>query len=115
MSTHNITIPQGADFGLSLAYKDATGNAMVLTGSTARMAIRTSYAAPTELIRLTTENGMITIDEANGVINLAISAANTANLPASNCVYDLELVSASNTVVRLIEGTVRISPEVTRG
>lgn len=115
MATHNLTIPQGADYGLSLQYKDAEGNVVVLTGYTARLAIRSSYAAPTELIRLTTENGSITIDDANGVINLAITSANTANLPASNSVYDLELISPSGMVERLIEGTVRITPEVTRG
>ena len=115
MATYNITINQGADYGLSLAYKDAESNVIVLTGYTARMAVRSSYSAPTEIIRLTTENGMISIDEANGVINLSITAANTANIPASNCVYDLELISPSGSVERLIEGKAEITPEVTRG
>jgi thiamine pyrophosphokinase len=114
MSNYNLTIQQGADFNLSLAYKDATGNVIGLTDYTARMAIRSSYAAPTELIRLTTENGMITIDDDAGVINLSITAANTANLVAANAVYDLELVSAANSVIRLIEGKATITPEVTR-
>jgi len=113
-NTVNIVIDQGADYSLSLTWKDSTGNAINLTGYTARSMVRHSYHSPQPLISLTTENGGIEIDGANGVINVSMTAAQTANLPASNCVYDLEVVNGTS-VTRLIEGAARITPEVTRG
>lgn len=113
MAKQNITIQQGADYGLQIQYLDPTGNAVNLTSYTARMDIRTTYTAPTAVIRLTTENGRIMIGAANGYINLALTGAETANIPASNCVYDLELVNGSS-VIRLLEGKVTITPEVTK-
>lgn len=112
-NTYNITIEQGADFNLSLQYKDSTGNAVNLTGYTARSQVRSSYSAPTALLTLTTENGCISIDGANGAITLAANAAQTAIIPASNGVYDIELVAGAS-VIRFLEGSVRITPEVTK-
>lgn len=112
-SKYNIKLDQGADYGLSITYKDPSGNAMNLVGQTARMYVRATYTTPTKIIQLTTENGMISIDGANGIINLSISAANTANLVATNSVYDLEIVDGNN-VTRLIEGKFTVTPEVTK-
>lgn len=109
-NTYNLLIEQGADFALAVQYKDPTGNAVNLAGYTARSQIRTAYAAPKALINLT-----VALGESDGYINLSANAIQTAALPATNtAVWDLELVSPSNTVIRLLEGTVRISPEVTR-
>ena len=43
-----------------------------------------------------------------------IAASTTSNFPAGNHVYDLEIISPSNIVDRLIEGTFNVTPEVTR-
>jgi hypothetical protein len=110
---YNIVVDQGSDYALSITYKDPSGNAMNLVGYTARMDIRTSYSAPKALLSLTTTNGGIALDGANGTVNLSISAANTANIPACNAVYDLELVSGVS-VLRLIEGKFTVTPEATR-
>jgi thiamine pyrophosphokinase len=112
-SKYNIKLDQGSDYDLSITYKDPSGNSINLAGYTARMDVRVTYSTPSTIIELTTENGMISIDSANGTINLSIDAANTANLPISNAVYDLELVSGSS-VNRLIEGKFVVNPEVTR-
>ena len=112
-SKYNIKLDQGSDYSLSLTYKDPTGNVIDLTGYTARMDVRMTHTTPSKIISLTTENGMIQLDAANGVINLSIDAANTANLAATNSVYDLELVTGNN-VLRLIEGKFAVTPEVTK-
>ena len=112
-NTYNMVVEQGATYTLSITYKDPTGNAIDLTAYTARMMVRSSHAAPSPILTLTTENGAIELGDANGTINLTIDAANTANLPATNSVYDLELDNGS-AVTRLIEGVFQVKPEVTR-
>jgi hypothetical protein len=112
-SKYNVKLDQGSDYGLTIVYKDATGNAINLAGYTARMYVRTTYTTPTTIIQLPTENGMITIDSANGSLTLAITAANTTNLAAANSVYDLELVAGAS-VTRIMEGKFTVTPEVTK-
>jgi hypothetical protein len=49
-----------------------------------------------------------------GTINILISASVTSEFPTGTHVYDLEIISPSNFVDRLIEGTFNVTPEVTR-
>ncbi|HQO28106.1 MAG TPA: hypothetical protein PKY22_01075 [Accumulibacter sp.] len=67
------------------------------------------------IIELNAGNGRAVVtDAAAGEITLSISAADTALLAAGVGVYDLEVAFANNQVDRILEGNVKISPEVTR-
>lgn len=120
--TYNFTIEQGTTVDKQITWKDPNGNPINLTGFTARMQIRSSVSSPTILHEFTTENGGITLGGATGVIHILASATVTAgwSWPANpsqvlaSGVYDLELVSPTGVVTRLIEGTVTLDPEVTR-
>ena len=87
---------------------------VVLTGFTARMAIKDRVGGR-ELLVLTTENGGIAIDLSRATITLNITAAATALLPWKSGVYDLELVSSAATpvVTNLLTGRVSVTKEVT--
>lgn len=111
---YNITIEQGATFRLSLVWKDGAGSPVNLTGYTARMQVRRSYPDTSTQLNLTTENGGITLGGAAGTIEVVGDATKTDDIAAAKGVYDLELVSASGVVTRLVEGKVTIKPEVTR-
>lgn len=110
---HNITIQKGADFGLTLTWKDENGSAVDLTGFTARMQIRKNADSQTTLASITNGNG-ITLGTTNGQIDLAISNTVTSAMDDGVAVYDLELVSSGNVVTRLLKGEVTITNEVTR-
>jgi hypothetical protein len=84
-----------------------------LTGYTARMQVRKSKNSTDTEIELTTENGRITIDGANGLITCNLAASATTLLDFSKGFYDLEIVTGS-TVERLLEGRVTLSKEVTK-
>lgn len=109
---YHMKLEQGSTFGLTITYKDSNGDAIDLTGYTARMAMRRNYE-DTELISLTTANGRIALGGTAGTVTLTISAADTATLPSVEGVYDLELVSG-DTVDKLIAGTFTVAREVTR-
>lgn len=115
-ATIDLTIYQGSTFSQKFQWKTGSPPVPVnLTGYSARMQIREKLRSPTPIITLTTENGGIIItDPENGIFSLEISAEDTANLNFRSAVYDLEFVYPSGVVRRLIEGSVTLSPEVTR-
>jgi len=121
---YNISIWQGATFGLTITVKDVAGNASNIAGYSARMQIREAYdsALPTET--LTTANGEITITGAEGNVAIELAATRTANIfvdltgpgkpPKKTYVYDLELIDTANVVSKLLYGDVLVYAEVTR-
>lgn len=114
-SRYNITILQGATFEIAVSWKNPDGTPVVLSGYTARMQVRGTFASTAVIVEATTANGRITITEATGTLAIKIGPTVTAALAApATGVYDLELVSAGGDVYRILEGGVRITPEVTR-
>lgn len=112
---YDFTIYQGASFDTTITWKIGDpATAVNLAGYTARMQVRASVDAATKALELTTENGGIALGGAAGTITLTISAASTATLKPGFYVYDLELVTLTGDVTRLIEGRVTVSGEVTR-
>ena len=84
-----------------------------LVGITARMQIREKITSATVLLDLTTENGLIQIDNTLKTIVFSIPAQTTQTLTFKQAVYSLELVKGT-TVVPFANGTVSLVPEVTR-
>lgn len=110
-----IYIEQGATFKMQFIWQ--TGEPPVpvnLTGYTAAMQIRASVGSSDILVNLTTENGGISLEDALGVINLYIPSSQTAIFNWHVGVFDLEMIAPSGEVIRLIQGTVTVSHEVTR-
>ncbi len=110
---YDITIYQGASFSQVFTWKDENGAAINLTGYTARLKVRPAIDSSTVLISLADGSG-ITLGGAAGTITVSISATDTAALTAMLGVYDLELISGSGAVTRLLQGNLIISNEVTR-
>ena len=121
---YTLTMWQGSTFGLSLTVKDSTGSVKDLTGYSARMHIRPTYDSGSIAESLTSSNGEIVITPAEGNLSFLLDATRTANitvdratgtkLPKSIYVYDVELEDSSNTVSKILWGTINIYGEVTR-
>ena len=118
--TYKLVIKQGATFRKTFVYKAGTtvANAVPvdLTGWTARSQMRPTYASATVWAEWTTANGGLTLQaEGNlGQIDMFSDAQLTQNMPAASGVWDLELVSPTGEVLRIIEGDSQVTPEVTR-
>jgi hypothetical protein len=113
-AVNNLIIEQGASFECRITWKAGTPPAAVnLSSFTARMQVRVTAASPDTALSLTSSSG-ITLGGAAGTIDLFVSASGTAALAPGKYVYDLELVSASGNVTRLMAGTVTVTAEVTR-
>ncbi len=105
----NLGIDQGTTFSVTISVTDDTGSARDLAGYTGRAQLKRSY--------YTNSNTAFTVtidNPSEGEIVLSLSADQTTALKAGRYVYDLELVSNTNTVERVVEGIVTIFPEVTK-
>ena len=112
--TYNMTCNQGATFKRTITWTNPNKTPINLTGYTARMQVRTSAAANTVVLELTTDNGRITLGGTSGTVDLLVAANVTANLTPALYVYDLEVVSGGGEVTRLVEGNFNVKAEVTR-
>lgn len=110
---YKLKLEQGATLRKVFTWK-ADGVEVDLTGYTARMQIRPDIASSDVLATLATDNGGITIEALPGTFTLFLSDIDTAALTFESAVYDLEFVAPNGDVIRLMQGEVTLSPEVTR-
>lgn len=104
----NIVIDQGADFSTSINVTDDNGDPVDLTSYTGAAQMRKHYTSSNSTSFVVTTNG-------SGVVSLTMNAATTNTLVPGRYVYDCELTdTSSNTVSRLVEGIVTVTPQVTR-
>lgn len=106
-SKANLVIDQGTSFTTTITVTDDDGNALDLTGYTGAAQIRKHYTSSNSV------SFTVSIAAATGEVTLALTANATANLAAGRYVYDCELTTGQ-TVSRIIEGIVTITPQVTR-
>ena len=102
----NLVIDQGTTFASSIEVLDENDSPIPLQDYVARGQMRKTYTSNNAVnFTTTTSNGMLVI---------SLTATQTANITAGRYVYDVELVDSQNTVVRILEGIVTITPEVTK-
>ncbi len=106
-SINNIVIDQGTSFTLSVTLTNDDGTPKNLTTYAVNSQLRKSYYTNT-FTAFTTSKVNLT-----GEITISLTAAETSALKAGRYVYDIEIEDPSETV-RVIEGIVTVTPEVTR-
>tara|TARA_R110000868_G_scaffold135264_2_gene347709 strand:+ start:3613 stop:3966 length:354 start_codon:yes stop_codon:yes gene_type:complete len=111
---HDIKIQQGATFIWVVNLEDENEQALDLTGATARMTGRKRLTDTATLFALTSGAGNMVVDATAGSVTTTITAAVTAAYTFDYGVYDLEVIEADGTVLRVVEGVVQLSKEVTR-
>ena len=105
---YNLTVEQGVDLTLQVNVQDGTGATYGLAGSTAAAQIRDDYnGALLASLNVTTNTGV------TGRLDLALSAVTASALPLSGGKWDLLLTTSGGTKVRLLNGNVIVSGEVT--
>ena len=121
---YSFIIEQGATTNFQIDWTDYNGNPIDLTGYHARMQVRPTVESSQILLNLSSSMDMdgtgLNLSGSNGITPLAsgsigviISANSSSLLSFTEAVYDLELVN-TNEVVRLLEGKVKLSKNVTR-
>lgn len=126
---YNFTIEQGATTNFEIQYKDSNNRPVDLTGYYGRLMIRSNFADdnPTTYLVLSSSrnadgtglnfNGSSGLmPTTSGSIGIYIASCTSSLLTFTTARYDLEIYSGSNCpyTVRLLEGQVNLSKEVTR-
>ena len=117
--TYNIYCEQGATFTrvLTIEVPDDVDPSITtpydLANHTARMQVRRTIDSASAIVLLTTQNGGLTLDDNFGSITIEMSSQVTASITTSG-IYDLEIISPTGFVSRVVQGTFTLSPEVTR-
>lgn len=108
----NLYLEQGTTFSTTITIDDVYGDIFDLTGFSANSQMRKSYYSANATATFTT-----LVDSSKGTIALSLTAAQTANISPGRYVYDT-IISANtgieNTVTRVLEGIIDVSPRVTR-
>lgn len=107
-------IEKGATYEHVLWWKDKLGNAIDLTGATAKLQVRTDISDASYVLEMSTENNRIVLGTTDGKITLSVTDEDTTLLDGEGGVYDLEIYHANGKTTRLIEGKLVFKPEVTR-
>ena len=110
-ATYDLVIDQGSDFAIDLTITEG-GSAKNLTGYAGRAQMRSTHASSSVSATFTCS---IVGADSNGILKMELSSSTTTSLTAGRYVYDLEIHTGSDAIVkRLIQGNVTINPEVTR-
>lgn len=126
---HNFRIEQGADFDPIIQFlnpppnpdtdPDTPGDPIDITGFDARMKVRTGSKTGTTFLDIDISGGgIIILDALLGQFQIQVDAATTDAMTTSQfeggAFYDFEIIDLASRVIRLIEGSVRFSENVTR-
>ena len=105
----NITIDQGSDYISDIHLTDINGAPLILSSHTVAGTIKKTYTSQNSVAFTAT----IT-DTINGDIALALTHVQTSAMKAGRYVYDVEITDVNtNTITRVLEGQVEITPSVT--
>ena len=118
----NLLIQQGETFKRTIIVNDnqAIPQPINLTGYTARSSIRTTADASTVTVAFTCTFDPV---RTTGKIYLSLTDTQTSALPTvgktdysklTKYTWDMEIIDATLNVTRLLNGTITVSPEVTR-
>lgn len=104
----NLLVDQGSTFVTTLNLTDSDDNALNVSGFTGSAQLRKHYTSSNST------SFAVSLSGNTGVVTLSLSANVTANLTAGRYMYDVEIVDASNSVTRVVEGIVTVTPNITR-
>jgi len=126
---YSWVLEQGTTINFEIQYADSNGNPIDLTGYNGKMQLKSGYADNNPTIYLTLSSSLNpdgtglnfsgsngTTPPTSGSIGIYISSCTSSMLEFDTALYDLEIYSGSDCpyTVRLLEGQVKLSREVTR-
>jgi len=110
-ATRNLIINKGTTFKLSFVLT-LDGNLADLSGYSVRSSIKSNYSDTTDLVYLSSGNGLITINNSTSSIDLYIPEKITRRINVPVGVYDIEIINSNGDTTRVVQGTITFSEQV---
>ena len=109
-SISNLYVDQGSDYSNIITIASSAGAALDLTNYTVAAQMRKSYGSSTYYPFTAS-----VYSAGSGRIRLQLSAETSSSIPAGRYLYDIEITNTvSEARTRVLEGTVIVTPEITR-
>lgn len=115
VARQNLTVYQGSDFRRALELKDESQVLMDITGYEFRGQARLGYASSNPAFSFTFTIRNQTTE--TGLVDMLLAAADTSLVnitKETTYLYDIEMVNANGGVTRILEGNLKLYPEVTK-
>ena len=119
-TVYNFSATQGSQLSVRLNVKDASGNALDLSGYNARGVVKYRYSSDNTLVDLdpTIVSGETGSAYASGLIDVYLSGSQTSSLPVGVFVYDIEkypsgVSNIEGAVDKILAGSFLVYPQVT--
>ena len=109
----NFEVDQNATFSFVVEYKDENGNAIDLTGASAKMQVRDVKGGTKLAVTLTSPSGGIVINGALGKLTVTLTPTQTNKLFYPKSVYDIMVVDSNANKRKLLEGFITLNRSVT--
>jgi hypothetical protein len=109
----NFEVDQNATFSFVVEYKDENGNAIDLTGASAKMQVRDVKGGTKLAVTLTSPSGGIVINGPLGKLTVTLTPTQTNKLFYPKSVYDIMVVDTNANKIKLLEGFITLNRSVT--
>ena len=109
----NFEVDQNATFSFVVEYKDDNGNAIDLTGASAKMQVRDVKGGTKLAVTLTSPSGGIVINGPLGKVTVTLTPTQTNKLFYPKSVYDIMVVDSNANKIKLLEGFLTLNRSVT--
>ena len=109
----NFDVDQNATFSFVVEYKDDNGNAIDLTGASAKMQVRDVKGGTKLAVTLTSPSGGIVINGPLGKLTVTLTPTQTNKLFYPKSVYDIMVVDSNANKIKLLEGFLTLNRSVT--
>lgn len=108
-SSSNLYIDAGSTFSAIITVNGSDDLPLDLTGYTVASQMRKSYGSLTAYAFTAT-----IYDAATGKLRIALPATTSSGITPGRYLYDIEITSAIDEKLRVVEGLVIITPEITK-
>jgi len=109
----NFEVDQNATFSFVVEYKDDNGNAIDLTGASAKMQVRDVKGGTKLAVTLTSPSGGIVINGSLGKLTVTLTPTQTNKIFYPKSVYDIMVVDSNANKIKLLEGFISLNRSVT--
>ena len=109
----NFEVDQNATFSFVVEYKDENGNAIDLTGASAKMQVRDVKGGTKLAVTLTSPSGGIVINGLLGKLTVTLTPTQTNKLFYPKSVYDIMVIDSNVNKIKLLEGFLTLNRSVT--
>lgn len=110
MAYIDLFVDQGTDYQTNMDLTNDDGTPMSVTGYTFTGQMRKSHYSknPTANLIVTVVNGP------NGNLSITMNSEVTSNISPGRYLYDIKMIDTSDVTIRIMEGIVTVTPQVTR-